>query len=105
MAITTSIQITSMKAKNSWQGKDHVIEAINFDVSATDGKFTHTMNGVQYIDFDPDNFVEWEDSADFEAKAIEWTTPYSAELIAACVAEVTELAKEEEETLEFTYNK
>ena len=55
------------------------------------------MNGVQYVDFDPDNFIEWEDSAEFEAKAIEWTKPYSDELIAACVAEVTELAKEEEE--------
>lgn len=101
MAITTEIKITNIEAKKSLEGKEHVITAINFDVKATDETYTHNMNGVQYIPFDKDNFVEWEDSPEFEAQVIEWTKPYSDQLIAECISVVTELAKDEDETLEF----
>ena len=37
MAITTSVKITAMKGKKTWLGKNHVIEQIYFDVTATDG--------------------------------------------------------------------
>ena len=103
MAITTTIEITNIEAKKSLEGKDHVITSISFDVSATDGTYSHSMNGVQYIPFDKDNFIEWADTPEFKAQVIEWTKPYSDELIALCVAEVNELAKEEDEVLKFTY--
>ncbi len=102
MAITTTIEITNIDAKKSLEGKDHVITSISFDVSATDGTYTHNMNGVQYIPFDKDNFIEWADTPEFKAQVIEWTKPYSDELIAECTTVVTELAKDEDETLSFT---
>tara|TARA_R100000908_G_C3705435_1_gene114194 strand:+ start:335 stop:646 length:312 start_codon:yes stop_codon:yes gene_type:complete len=102
MAITTSIEITNIQAKKTLGGKDHVIESINFNVAATDGTYSHQMNGVQYIDFDPNSFIEWADTPEFEAQVIEWTKPYSDELIAECTSVVTELAKDEDETLSFT---
>ena len=60
MAITTTIEITNIEAKKSLEGKDHVITSISFDVSATDGTYSHSMNGVQYIPFDKDNFIEFD---------------------------------------------
>lgn len=103
MAITTEIKITNIEAKKSLEGKDHVITSISFDVLATDETYTHNMNGVQYVPFDKDNFIEWADTSEFNSQVIEWTKPYSDELIALCVAEVDELAKEEDEILKFTY--
>ena len=108
MAITTSVKITAMKGKKTWLGKDHVIEQIYFDVTATDGTYSHTEPGVQYIGLlpeDVDNFVEFEDSAEFEAKVLEWAKPQSDPLETLCIAKVEELALDEEVTLEFTYNK
>ena len=105
MAITTSIEITHIEAKKTLDGKQHVITSVNFDVKADDGTYSSAMNGVSYIAFDPDNFIEWSDTPEFEAQVIEWTKPYSDELIAECVSNVTELAKNENETLEFTYTK
>lgn len=103
MAITTTIEITNIEAKKNEHGKQHVITAVNFDVSATDGTYSFSMNGVQYVPYDESNFVEWEDTSEFKAQVIEWTKPYSDELIAACINEVTDLAKQEYEVLKFTY--
>ena len=103
MAITTEIKITNIEAKKSLEGKDHVITSISFDVSATDGTYSYSMNGVQYIPFDKDNFIEWADTPEFKAQVIEWTKPYSDQLTEGCINEVTELAKEEDETLSFTH--
>lgn len=103
MAITTEIKITNIEAKKSLEGKDHVITSISFDVLATDGTYTYNMNGVQYVPFDKDNFIEWADTSEFKSQVIEWTKPYSDDLMAACVSEVTELAKEEDEILSFTH--
>ena len=103
MAITTTIESTNIDAKKSLEGKDHVITSISFDVSATDGTYTHNMNGVQYIPFDKDNFIEWADTPEFKAQVIEWTKPYSDQLTEACINEVTDLAKQEYEVLKFTY--
>ena len=103
MAITTSIEITNITAKKLLDGKEHVITAINFDVTATDGTYTAQDSGVEYLGFDKDNFIEWADTPAFKAQVVEWTKPQSDELLAVCVAQVTELAKDEDETLEFTF--
>jgi hypothetical protein len=100
--INTSIEITNIKAKKSLEGKEHVIEWVSFTVKADDGKHSFSLGGVTKLTFDPDNFVEWEDTPEFKAKLIDWTKPYSDDLIIACANEVTELAKEEDETLSFT---
>ena len=101
--INTSIEITNITAKKSLEGKEHVIELVSFTVKADDGKHSFSLGGVEKLTFDPDNFVEWEDTPEFKSKLIEWTKPYSDDLMAACVSEVTELAKEEGETLSFTH--
>jgi len=100
--INASIEITNIKAKKSLEGKEHVIEYVSFTVKADDGKYSSSHSGVTKLTFDPDNFVEWEDTPEFKAKLIDWTKPYSDDLIIACANEVNELAKEEDETLSFT---
>ena len=102
MAITTSIEITTMAAKKSLDGKSNVIEFISFTVKATEGDYTRKVSGVQKLNFDPTSFIEWADTPEFKAQVIEWTKPYSDELLAICITEVTELAKGEDETLKFT---
>mgnify|MGYP001198009708 CR=1 FL=1 len=101
--INTSIEITNIKAKKLIEEKEHVIEYVSFTVKADDGKHSFNLSGVTKLTFDPNNFVEWEDTPEFKAKIINWTKPYSDDLTDACVSEVTELAKEEDETLSFTH--
>ena len=48
--------------------------------------------------------MEFEDSAEFEAKVLEWAKPQSDPLEALCIANVEQLALDEEETLKFTYS-
>ncbi len=102
MPIVTSIEILNMKAKKLLEGKSNVIQSISFKVNASDGVYSKQLTGTQSLTFDSNNFIEWADTTEFKDKVIEWTKPYSDELIAACVSDVTELAKEEDETLEFT---
>ena len=44
-------------------------------------------------------------TSEFEAKVLEWAKPQSDPLEALCIANVEELALDQEVTLEFTYNK
>jgi hypothetical protein len=102
MAIESNVKIISLKALKSFEEKNHVIEEVHYLVESKDGEFAHSMGGVKHLSFDKDNFVEWEDSDEFEDIVLGWIKDDTDKIISICELHVSELKADNKEELFFS---
>ena len=70
MAKTYTTTIESLRGAPSYDGKTNVITAVNFQIIGVDGEHSHNYYGDISVDYDADNFIEFNNLT--EANVIAW---------------------------------
>ena len=76
MAKVYTTTIESLRGAPSYDGKTNVITAVNFQIVCVDGEYSHNYYGDISVDYDADNFIEFDDLT--EANVIAWVEAHQA---------------------------
>lgn len=76
MAKVYTTTIESLRGAPSYDGKTNVITAVNFQIVCVDGEYSHNYYGDISVDYDADNFIEFNDLT--EANVIAWVEAHQA---------------------------
>jgi len=76
MAKTYTTTIEHLRGAPAYDGKTNVITGVEFQIVCVDGEYTHNYYGDISVEYDADNFTEFNDLT--EADVIAWVEAHPA---------------------------
>ena len=76
MAKVFTTKIEHLRGAPAYDGKTNIITAVNFEIICVDGEYTHNYFGDISVEYDPDNFIEFNNLT--EADVIAWVEAHPA---------------------------
>lgn len=76
MAKEYTVTIEHLKGAPSHDGKTNVITQVEYQIVGVDGEYSHNIYGNISVDYDADNFIEFDDLE--EADVIAWVEAHPA---------------------------